>query len=131
MATRDVESTGEVREGVAVDDGDDVGDAVAAVEDETGEETLRVQGENGLDLDVDAVETPRLEHRLHHLLSVSLRILRRIREENLALARVHAELVVERVPPHLVHVLPVLDGAVRDGVRHLSPTEEVRGEGQP
>ena len=102
-----------------------MGDAVAAVEDETGEETLRVQGENGLDLDVDAAET-RLEHRLHHLLSVSLRICGgSVRRP--ALARVHAELVVERVPPHLVHVLPVLDGAVRDGVRHLSPTEEVRG----
>ena len=36
------------------------GDAVAAVEDEAGEETLRVQRVNGLDLDVDAVETPRL-----------------------------------------------------------------------
>ena len=62
-----------------------------------------------------------------HLLAVFGGVEGRVGEENLTLARVHAEPLVKRVTPHVMHILPTLHHAVGHGIRHLGVGAERRG----
>jgi DUF1009 family protein len=53
------------------------------------------------------------------VLSVLQRVHRRLRQENLLPVRVHLELLVKRVIPQVLHVVPLLDNAVLHGVADL------------
>lgn len=68
-------------------DGHGVGDTVAGVEDDTSGAPGSIQGEHGLNSDVHGRNVESLEHDLRHLLAVSLRVERRLREENRVLLR--------------------------------------------
>ena len=57
-----------------------------------------------------------LEHDLRHLLSVHLGIERSLGEEDRVLLGGDTELIVEGVVPDLLHVIPVGDDTVLDGV---------------
>lgn len=75
-----------------------------------------IQREHGLDGDVHSGGVEGLEHDLGHLLPVSLGVQGRLGEEDGVLLGSHAELVVEGVMPDLLHVVPVADDPVLDGV---------------
>jgi hypothetical protein len=60
-----------VTEGESLEDGDDMGNTITGVGDETGSSTGRVERQNGLDGDIDILDLESLEHDLDHLLSVS------------------------------------------------------------
>lgn len=81
--------------------------------------TLRIERKHGLDSDINSAKLVSLEHDLSHLLTVGLWVHGRLSEEDLASARVRLELVVKRVVPEVLHVVPVLDDAVLHWVRHL------------
>ena len=57
-----------------------------------------------------------LEHDLRHLLSVSLGVQGGLGQQHGMLFRGHTELIVKGVMPYLLHVIPVGDDAVLDGV---------------
>ena len=103
-------------ESVTLVDGDCVGDAIAGVEHDAGGTTGRVQREHGLDGDVHGGSVERLEHDLGHLLSVGLRVEGGLCEQDWVLLGGDSQLVVEGVMPDLLHVVPVGDDAVLDGV---------------
>jgi len=105
-----------VRQSVTLVDRYSVGDTVTGVEHDTGGTTGRVEGENGLDSDVHGRAVERLEHDLCHLLSVRFRVERCLCEEDWVLLRGDTQLVVERMVPDLLHVVPVRDDAVLDRV---------------
>ena len=103
-------------EGVSLVDGDGVGDSVSGIEDAAGGTSGGVQGEDGLDVDVHGRDVEGLEHDLGHALAVGLGVLGGLGEEDgVGLGR-DAELVVEGVVPDLLHVVPVGDDSVLDGV---------------
>ncbi|GMR50477.1 hypothetical protein PMAYCL1PPCAC_20672, partial [Pristionchus mayeri] len=111
-----IETEDGVGQGVSLVDGDGVGNSVSGVEHDTGGTSGGVEGEHGLDGDVHGGGVEGLEHDLGHLLSVGLGVKGSLSQEDGVLLRGNAELVVEGVVPDLLHVIPVGDDTVLDGV---------------
>merc|ERR1712051_323886 len=105
-----------VGESVTLVDGDTVGDTVTGVHDDTGGTAGGVQGEHSLDGDVHGGHVEGLEHDLGHLLPVGLGVEGGLGQEDGLLLGGNAELVVEGVVPDLLHVVPVGDDSVLNGV---------------
>merc|ERR1712046_215166 len=105
-----------VGESVTLVDGDTVGDTVTGVHDDTGGTAGGVQGEHGLDGDVHGGHVEGLEHDLGHLLTGSLGVEGSLGQEDGLLLGGNTELVVEGVVPDLLHVVPVGDDSVLNGV---------------
>merc|ERR1719228_3241283 len=77
---------------------------------------LGLRGEDSLDGDVHGGHVEGLEHDLGHLLTVGLGVEGRLSQQDGLLLRGNTQLVVEGVVPDLLHVIPVGDDAVLDGV---------------
>merc|ERR1711962_589135 len=105
-----------VGEGITFIDGDGVGDTIAGVHDDTGGTARGVQGEDSLDGDVHGGHVEGLKHDLGHLFPVGLGVEGSLSQEDGLLLGGNAELVVEGVVPDLLHVVPVGDDAVLNGV---------------
>ena len=102
--------------------GDDVGNTITRVKDDTGGTTGSIQGENGLNRDVEGGSVEGLEDDLSHLLTVGLGIDGGFGQENGVLLRSDTKLVVECVVPNLLHVIPVRDNTVLNGVSEREDT---------
>jgi len=111
-----VESEDGVGKGVTFVDWDSVGDTISRIEDDTGGSARGVEGEDGLDGDVHGRGVEGLEHDLGHLLSVGLGVEGSLSEKDGVLFWGNSELIVESVMPDLLHIVPVCDDAVLDGV---------------
>jgi len=111
-----IESHDGMGKSVTFVDWDVVGNTITSVEDDTGGSARGVEGEDGLDADVHGGDVEGLEHDLGHLLSVSLGVEGSLSEESRVLLWGDSELVVEGVVPDLLHIVPVGDDTVLDGV---------------
>merc|ERR1712176_907674 len=103
-------------ESVTLVDGDTVGDTVTGVHDDTGGTSGSVQGEDSLDGNIHGGHVESLEHDLGHLLTVSLGVEGSLSQEDGLLLGGNTELVVEGVVPDLLHIIPVGDDSVLNGV---------------
>jgi len=97
-------------------DGNSVGYTITGIKDDTGGTTRGVERQDGLDSDVKGRSIESLEHNLGHLLTVSLGVQGSFREEDRMFLGCDAEFVVEGMMPDLLHVIPVSDNAVLDGI---------------
>jgi len=111
-----IKSHDSVGKSVTFVDGDVVGNTVTSVEDNTGGSARGVEGEDSLDADVHGGDIEGLEHNLGHLFSVSLGVEGSLSEEGGVLFWGNSELVVEGVVPDLLHIVPVGDDTVLNGV---------------
>merc|ERR1739847_70749 len=75
-----------------------------------------VQGEDSLDGDVHGGHVEGLEHDLGHLLTVSLGVEGSLSQEDGLFLWGNTELIVEGVMPDLLHIIPVGDDTVLNGV---------------
>merc|ERR1719381_424208 len=116
LTASQVQTDDGVGESVTLVDRDAVGDTVTGVHDDTGGTAGGVQGEHSLDGDVHGGHVEGLEHDLGHLLPVGLGVEGSLGEEDGLLLGGNAELVVEGVVPDLLHVVPVGDDSVLNGV---------------
>jgi len=116
VTTGKIESHDGVGKSITFIDWDVVGDTVTRVEDDTSGTARGVEGKDGLDGDVHGWEVEGLEHDLGHLFSVSLGVEWGLGEEGGALFGGNSELVVVGVVPDLLHIVPVGDDTVLDGV---------------
>jgi hypothetical protein len=116
ITTGHVDTGNGVGQGETLVDGHDVGDSVTGIEDDTGGTTGGVQGEHGLDGDVEGGGVEGLEDDLGHLLSVGLGVDGGLGEQDGVLLGGDTQLVVEGVVPDLLHVVPVGDNTVLNGV---------------
>merc|ERR1740129_2152960 len=116
LTASQVQTDNGVGESVTLVDGDTVGDTVAGVHDDAGGTAGGVQGEHSLDGDVHGGHVEGLEHDLGHLLTVSLGVEGSLSQEDGLLLGGNTELVVEGVVPDLLHVIPVGDDSVLNGV---------------
>mmetsp|Transcript_20460 Transcript_20460/g.52145 ORF Transcript_20460/g.52145 Transcript_20460/m.52145 type:complete len:436 (-) Transcript_20460:8-1315(-) len=116
VPTREVQTQDGVRQRVALVDGHGVGHTIAGVHDNARGAARGVQRKHGLDCHVHGRHVEGLKHDLRHALTVRLRVQRGLREQHWVLLRRHAQLVVERVVPDLLHVIPVRDNAMLNGV---------------
>merc|ERR1711911_40740 len=116
LTSSQVKTDNGVGKSVTLVDGDTVGDTVTGVHDDTGGTAGGVQGEHSLDGDIHGGHVEGLEHDLGHLLPVSLGVEGGLSQEDGLLLGGNAELVVEGVVPDLLHVIPVGDDSVLNGV---------------
>merc|ERR1719348_2687665 len=105
-----------VGQGIALVDGDGVGHTISRVKDNTGGTAGGIQGEHSLDGNVHGRGVECLEHDLCHLLPVGLGVERGLCQQDGMLLRGDAQLVVEGVVPDLLHVVPVGDDSMLDGI---------------
>ncbi|KFV63751.1 hypothetical protein N307_15393, partial [Dryobates pubescens] len=101
---------------VAFVDGHGVGDTVPRVHDDASGAARGVEGQHSLDGHVHRWGVEGLKHDLGHLLPVSLGVQGGLGEQNGVLLWGNTQLVVEGVVPNLLHVIPVGDNAVLNGV---------------
>merc|ERR1719468_1384606 len=93
-----------------------MGDTISRVHDDTSGTTGGVQGEDSLDGDIHGGHVEGLEHDLGHLLTVSLWVEGSLSQEDRLLLRGNTELIVEGVVPDLLHIIPVSDDSMLNGV---------------
>ena len=105
-----------MRQGVTLIDGDTVSDTVPRIHHNSCCTSGGVQGQHGLDVDVHGGGVEGLKHDLGHLLPVGLGVEGGLGQEDGVLLWGNTELVVEGVVPDLLHVVPVGNNAVLDGV---------------
>merc|ERR1712061_662589 len=103
-------------EGITFIDGDTVGDTISRVHDNTSGTAGGIQGEDSLDGDIHGGHVEGLKHDLGHLLTVSLGVEGSLSKEDGLFLRGNTELIVECVVPDLLHVIPVGDDSVLNGV---------------
>merc|ERR1719342_112494 len=105
-----------VWESITLIDGDTVGDTVTGVHDNTSGTSGGVEGEDSLDGNIHGGHVEGLEHDLGHLLTVSLWVEGSLSKEDGLLLGGNTELIVEGVMPDLLHIIPVGDDSVLNGV---------------
>merc|ERR1719362_2409961 len=93
-----------------------MGDTVTRVHDDTSGTSRGVQGEHSLDGNVHGGHVEGLEHDLGHLLPVGLGVEGSLSKEDGLLLGGNTELIVEGVMPDLLHIIPVGDDTVFNGV---------------
>lgn len=111
-----------VRERETLINRNNVGNTITRIKDNTGGTAGSVEGQDGLDGDVEGRSVESFEDNLRHLLPVRLRVHRRLSKQNGVLLRGNTEFVVESVMPDLLHVIPVRDDTVLDGVSESKDT---------
>merc|ERR1711988_622248 len=116
LTASQVQTKDGVGESVTLIDGNIVGDTIAGVHDHTGGTTGGIEGEDGLDGNIHGGHVEGLEHDLSHLLTVSLRVEGSLSEEDGLFLGGNTEFIVEGVVPDLLHVIPVGDDSVLNGV---------------
>merc|ERR1712112_58809 len=93
-----------------------MGDTITRVHDDTGGTSRGVEGEDSLDGNIHGGHVEGLEHDLGHLLTVGLWVEGSLSKEDGLLLRGNTEFIVEGVVPDLLHVIPVGDDSVLNGV---------------
>ena len=116
ITTSQIQTEDGVRKGITFIDGDGVGNTISRIHDDTSGTTRGVQGQDGLDSNVHGGGVEGLEHDLSHLLTVGLGVKRSLSQKDRVLLRGNTELVVEGVMPDLLHIVPVGDNTVLNGV---------------
>ena len=111
-----IETEDGMRESETLVDGDSVGDTITRVQDDTGRATGGIEGQDGLNSDVESGCVKGFEHDLGHLFAIGLGIEGGLGEQDGMLLGSNAEFVVEGVMPDFLHVIPVGDDTMLDGV---------------
>merc|ERR1712209_11603 len=97
-------------------DGNSVGDTITRVHDNTSGTTRGIQGEDSLDGNIHGGHVEGLEHDLGHLFTIGLGVEGSLSQEDGLFLRSNTEFIVEGVMPDLLHVIPVGDDTVFNGV---------------
>ena len=116
VTTSQVQTKDSVRERETLVDGHCVRDSVTGVEDDTRCTTGCVKRQYGLDGNVECWRIEGLEHNLCHLFTVGLGVQGSLRKKDRVLLWRDTKLVVESVVPDLLHIVPVGDYTVLNGV---------------
>jgi hypothetical protein len=122
ITTSHVDTGNGVGKGETLVNGDNVSDTITRIQNNTGGTTGGVQGENGLDRDVEGGGVEGLEDNLGHLLTVGLGVDGSLGEQDGVLLGGDTQLVVEGVVPNLLHVVPVGNDTVLNGVSQSQDT---------
>merc|ERR1712230_102886 len=116
LTSSKVKTNNGVGKGITFIDGDTVGDTISRVHDNTSGTARGIEGEDSLDGNIHSGHVEGLEHDLGHLLTVSLGVKGSLSEEDGLFLRGNTEFIVEGVVPDLLHIIPVSDDSVFNGV---------------
>jgi len=112
---------------ITLSDGDNVGHTITTVDNSTGEGTILDlllgpgggKSKHGLHGDVEAGDVEGLEEDLCEVLTVLGGVQRRLGEEEVVILRLSAEVLEDDLLPHHLHVSPVIDLTMTDGIADL------------
>merc|ERR1719348_404038 len=99
-----------------------MGDTISRVHDNASGTARGIEGEGSLDGNIHSGHVEGLKHDLGHLLTVSLGVERSLSKKDRLLLRGNTELAVEGVVPDLLHVIPVSDDSMLNGVLECEDT---------
>merc|ERR1712026_387903 len=116
LTASQVKTEDSMREGITFIDGDGVRDTISRVHNNTSGTTRGIEGKDSLDGNVHGWHVEGLKHDLGHLLPVGLGVEGSLSQEDGLLLWGNTELIVEGVVPDLLHVIPVGDDTVLNGV---------------
>merc|ERR1712177_123989 len=116
LTTSKIETNDGMGKGITLIDGDAVRDTVTGIHDDTSGTARGIEGEHGLDGDIHGGGVPGSRYDLGHLLPVGLGVEGSFSQEDGLLLRGNTELVVHGVVPDLLHVVPVGDDSMLNGV---------------
>merc|ERR550534_885018 len=116
LTSSKIKTDNSMGKGITFIDGDTVGDTISRVHDNTSGTARGIEGEDGLDGNIHGGHVEGLEHDLGHLLTVSLGVEGSLSKEDGLFLRGNTELIVEGVVPDLLHVIPVGDDSVLNGI---------------
>merc|ERR1712128_307239 len=102
--------------GITFIDWDSVGDTISGIHDDTSGTSGSIEGEDSLDGNMHGGHVEGLKHDLDHLLTVSLGVEGSLSQEDGLFLWGNTELAVEGVVPDLLHIIPVGDDSVLNGV---------------
>merc|ERR1712121_426599 len=105
-----------MREGITFIDRNTMGDTITRVHDNTSGTSRGIKGEDSLDSNIHCRHVEGLEHDLGHLLTVSFGVEGSLSQEDGLFLRGNTEFIVEGVMPDLLHIIPVGDDSVLNGV---------------
>merc|ERR1719463_890406 len=111
-----IKTNNSMGKGITFIDGDTVGDTISRVHDNTSGTARGIEGEDSLDGNIHSGHIEGLEHDLGHLLTVSLGVEGSLSEEDGLFLRGNTEFIVEGVVPDLLHIIPVGDDSMLNGV---------------
>jgi hypothetical protein len=111
-----------VRKSITLIDGNSVRDTITRIHNDTGGTTRGVEGKNGLDGNIHGGSIEGLEHDLGHLLAVGLGVEGSLSQEDGVLLRGNTQLIVKGVVPDLLHIVPVGNDTVLDGILESQDT---------
>lgn len=81
--------------------------------------TLCVKCKHCLDSNIYSSELISFKHNLAHLLAILERIHRWLRQQDLPAGGINFHLLVKRVVPQMLHIVPFLDDAILHGIADL------------
>merc|ERR1712186_94399 len=116
LTASQVQTEDGVGEGITFIDGDGVGYTITRVHDNTSGTSRSVEGKDSLDSNIHGRHVEGFEHDLSHLLTVSLGVEGSLSEEDGLFLGGNTEFIVEGVMPDLLHIIPVGDDTVFNGV---------------
>merc|ERR1712141_333004 len=116
LTASQVQTKDGVGESITFIDGNIVRDTIAGVHDHTGGTTGGIEGEDGLDGNIHGGHVEGLKHDLSHLLTVSLGVEGSLSKEDGLFLGGNTEFIVEGAMPDLLHIIPVGDDTVFNGV---------------
>merc|ERR1719410_2615665 len=103
-------------ERISLIDGNSVGDTITRVHDNASGTSRGIEGEDSLDCDVHGWGVEGLKHDLGHLLSVGLGVHWSLSQQDWMFFRGNTKLIIKGMMPDLLHVIPVGDNTMLDGV---------------
>merc|ERR1719154_246277 len=116
LTSSKIKTDNSMGKGITFIDGDTVGDTISRVHDNTSGTSRSIEGEDSLDGNIHGWHVEGLEHDLGHLLTVSLGGEGSFSQEDRLFLRGNTEFIVEGVVPDLLHIIPVGDDSVLNGV---------------
>merc|ERR1712153_92386 len=116
LTSSKIKTDNSMGKGITFIDGDSVGDTISGIHDDTSGTAGSIEGEDSLDGNIHGGHVEGLEHNLGHLLTVSLGVEGSLSQEDGLFLRGNTELIVEGVMPDLLHIIPVGDDSVLNGV---------------
>merc|ERR1719154_218401 len=93
-----------------------VRNTISRIHDDTSGSSRGIEGKDSLDSDIHGWHVEGLKHDLGHLLAVSLWVEGSLSQEDGLLLRGNTEFIVEGVVPDLLHIIPVGDDSMLNGV---------------
>mmetsp|Transcript_2376 Transcript_2376/g.2943 ORF Transcript_2376/g.2943 Transcript_2376/m.2943 type:complete len:289 (-) Transcript_2376:36-902(-) len=116
VAASQIQSENGMRQSITLVDGHSVAHTITTVHHNSGSSARCIQGQHCLDGNIHRWDIEGLKHDLGHALAVGLWIQGCFGQQDWMLFWSHTQLIVEGMMPNLLHIIPICDDAMLNGI---------------